>query len=231
MVGLISAFVHTRDARCKERIVAVGHIRSNSSYPRNFRFAPQQFLQRQALHPHLPRLSLQRSRRLYSAFPDVPILDALRNTLLRSVMTRMLRRATLRQLRGKRRRVKEDDTMERIREDVNTNGDIAELRQYGVTIGGSILGLAVAIVTILVIGINPPGRLAVLRDILFCTDTRPSDDPPSLLRSFCHPSCRGSHSCLCPLPRRPQGPFPRQGMKPLSAPSASSTLAIPASTL
>ena len=126
--------------------------------------------------------------------------------------------------------MKEDDTMERIGEDVNTTGDIAELRQYGVTIGGSIPGLAVAIVTILVVGINLPGRLAVLRGILFCTDT-PSDDPLRLLWSFCHPPYRGSHSCLCPLPRRPQGPFPRQGVKPLSAPSASSTLAIPASTL
>ena len=38
VVGLISVFVHTRDARYKEQIVTVGHIRGNSSYSQEPRF-------------------------------------------------------------------------------------------------------------------------------------------------------------------------------------------------
>ena len=98
VVGLISVFVRMRDERYKERVVAVGHIRSNPSYSQEpsaqlvyaiFDLLPDNFFpdERHALlHPASLSNALRRDALLRGAFPDVPILRTLRNTLLRSAL-------------------------------------------------------------------------------------------------------------------------------------------------
>ena len=90
VVGLTSVFVRMRDERYKERIAALGLIRTNPSYSQEpraqlvqaiFDLLPDNFFPDERHHPAFRRDSL-----LHYALPDVPLLDTLRNTLLRNAL-------------------------------------------------------------------------------------------------------------------------------------------------
>ena len=94
VVGLTSVFVRMHDARYKERISAMRHIRSNTSYSQEpraqlvyavFDLLPDNFFpdKRHALlHPASISNALRHDALLHGALPDVPLLDTLRKTLL-----------------------------------------------------------------------------------------------------------------------------------------------------
>ena len=95
---LSRAFEDMRDARYKERTVAVGHIPSNPHYSQEpraqlvqaiFDLLPDSFFpdeRHSLLHPTSINNALRRDALLHYALPDVPLLDTLRNTLLRNTL-------------------------------------------------------------------------------------------------------------------------------------------------
>ena len=98
VAGLTSIFVRMRDARYKERIPTVQHIRSNPSYSQEpraqlvqaiFDLLPDNIFpdERHALlHPDSLSNALRRDALLQYALPDVPLLHTLRNALLRNAL-------------------------------------------------------------------------------------------------------------------------------------------------
>ena len=94
VVGLTSVFVRMRDARYKDRIAAVRHIHNNPSYTQEpmaelvnaiFDLLPDG--RHSDVHPASINNALRRDALLHYALPDVPLLDTLRNTLLRNTLS------------------------------------------------------------------------------------------------------------------------------------------------
>ena len=96
VVGLTSVFVRMRDALYKGRIASVGHIRSNSRYSQEpraqlvhaiFDLLPEScFLDERHALDHTLDNALRRDALLHYALPDMPLLDRLRNHLLRDAL-------------------------------------------------------------------------------------------------------------------------------------------------